>query len=514
MKNSTKYLLLSAAALALVSCENWLDVTPPSEIRDKDHYSTAEGFQQTLLGCYIAMTREALYGENLTWHLVDMLGRQYDARRNASAADYALDRYNYAASKSVQVIEDVWKKSYSVIANANAALETIELKRTELDTIDYRIIKGELLAVRAYLHFDLVRLFGCSRLAGRTDLESRYTIPYSTEVDKNMPPQLTYAETLRRLKADLTEAARLLEIDPIRGAYPAEIYAEVNEDGFYNYREMHLNYYAVRALQARVCMWEGSAESKRLALRSALEVIDDPTGYTIYNSELTLRTFTDATRVPTTEMCFPSEHLFALNVNDLAGRIRSNLNREYSSDDRQMRTLSIKNSIADEIFEIKGAGITDCRYKQLYHNLDYWPEGTKTPSKLHQATSTGAEYKYADLLPLIRLPEMYYIAAECYTTGPEKNLAEARRLLDVVRTARAVYDALDANLDEDSMMAEIEKEYRKEFICEGVVFYFYKRLGREKLPRQSDVMSGTAVIGDAVYMLPYPEFEKQSGRVQ
>lgn len=514
MKNSIKYLLLGAAAFALASCENWLDVTPPSEIRDKDHYSTAEGFQQTLLGCYIAMTKEALYGENLTWHLVEMLGRQYDARRNSAAADYYLDRYNYTAAKSVQVIEDVWEKSYSVITNANAALENIERKREELDTVNYRIIKGELLAVRAYLHFDLMRLFGCSGLAGRTDLESRYTIPYSTTVEKDMAPQLTYAETLRRLTADLTEAARLLEIDPIRGAYPAEVYAEANEDGFYNFREMHLNYYAVRALQARVCMWEGSAESKRLALRAALEVIGDPVGYTIYGSALQLRTFTDATRVPTTEMCFPSEHLFALNVNDLASRIRSNLNREYSSDDRQLRTLCIKNSIADDIFEIRGAGITDCRYKQLYHNTDYWPEGTKSPSKLHQATSTGADYLYEDLLPLIRLPEMYYIAAECYTTGPEKNLAEARRLLDVVRTARAVYEPLDEHLDETATMAEIEKEYRKEFICEGVVFYFYKRLGYEKLPRQSDVLSATAVIGDAVYMLPYPEFEKQTGRVQ
>ena len=45
MKNSIKYLLLSAAALAAVSCESWLDVTPPSEIRAEDHYSSAEGFQ-------------------------------------------------------------------------------------------------------------------------------------------------------------------------------------------------------------------------------------------------------------------------------------------------------------------------------------------------------------------------------------------------------------------------------------------------------------------------------------
>lgn len=109
---------------------------------------------------------------------------------------------------------------------------------------------------------------------------------------------------------------------------------------------------------------------------------------------------------------------------------------------------------------------------------------------------------------------MYYIAAECYVTGPEKDLSEARRLLDEVRRARAIYESLDENLDEAAMKSEIEKEYRKEFICEGVVFYFFKRLGYDKLPRQSDVMAGSAVIDDNVYMLPYPEFEKQSGRVQ
>lgn len=81
MKNSIKYLLLSAAALAAVSCESWLDVTPPSEIRAEAHYSSAEGFQQTLIGYYLAMGETDLYGENLTWHMVEILGRQYDAAR-------------------------------------------------------------------------------------------------------------------------------------------------------------------------------------------------------------------------------------------------------------------------------------------------------------------------------------------------------------------------------------------------------------------------------------------------
>lgn len=117
-------------------------------------------------------------------------------------------------------------------------------------------------------------------------------------------------------------------------------------------------------------------------------------------------------------------------------------------------------------------------------------------------------------MPLIRLPEMYYIAAECRISGPDKDLGEAAACCRrCARPARSTKNWMPTST-RPSLMAQLEKEYRKEFICEGVVFYFYKRLGYEKLPRQSDVMSGSKVIDDAVYMLPYPDFEIQSGRVQ
>lgn len=505
-------ILLSVLAGLFSSCEDWLDVTSSSEIRVEDHYASVDGFQQTLLGCYIAMTHKDLYGENLTWHMVDMLGRQYDARKNAAADDYDLDRYNYQSVKSVPLIEKSWAKAYSVIVNANEALEYIDRNRLKLDSVNYRIIKGELLGVRAYLHFDLMRLFGCSHLAGRSDLSERVTVPYVTTVDKSVAPQLSYAETIRLLVQDLEEAVRLLEIDPICNRYPAEIYKEANIDHFYDYRQQHLNYYAVKTLLARVYMWEGSAASLSKAGALAGETIGELEKNP--GSALSKKiVFTKSDVVPTTDMCLPEEHLFALNVVNLDQVIGRNLNREYSEEDRQYRALCIKNDVADELFEIKGVGISDCRYKLLYHNTGYWPEGTKTPSKLYQTTSTGATYLYRDLLPLMRLPELYYMAAECSLRQEKPDLERARTLIDKVRTARAIYEKLPASLDSRALMTEIEKEYRKEFICEGVLFYFFKRLGYEKLPRQEEVGVANSV-DDKIYMLPYPEFEIQSGRVQ
>ena len=75
-------------------------------------------------------------------------------------------------------------------------------------------------------------------------------------------------------------------------------------------------------------------------------------------------------------------------------------------------------------------------------------------------------------MPLIRLPEMYYILAEC-----TDNLDESAALISKIREARGIEDVTFA--DESEKMKHIEKEYRKEFYAEGQLWYFYKRLGYE-----------------------------------
>ena len=210
MKNSIKYLLLSAAALAAVSCESWLDVTPPSEIRAEDHYSSAEGFQQTLIGCYLAMGETDLYGENLTWHMVEMLGRQYDARKNTAADDYDLDRYNYKTTKSTEVIEKVWEKSYSVIANVNDALDHIDRRKDGLDSVNYRIItkrgrvrwvidRGRLVQSERYGRIFYVILIPDEQMA-----RFRFMLDYSEEAICMNSSPLARGEKVRVVKGPLT----------------------------------------------------------------------------------------------------------------------------------------------------------------------------------------------------------------------------------------------------------------------------------------------------------------------
>lgn len=97
----------------------------------------------------------------------------------------------------------------------------------------------------------------------------------------------------------------------------------------------------------------------------------------------------------------------------------------------------------------------------------------------------------------MRISELYYIAAEA---APDTKTAID--YLNLVFASRGIL-ALPQNAD---VMAEVKKEYRKEFFAEGQFFYFYKRLNASKID-DSPVLNMTA----QQYIFPIPEDEKIYG---
>jgi hypothetical protein len=82
----------------------------------------------------------------------------------------------------------------------------------------------------------------------------------------------------------------------------------------------------------------------------------------------------------------------------------------------------------------------------------------------------ASETEIVQVIPLIRLAEMYLIAIEC---AP---LAEANELLRTYRISRNMESLVDGSLsDEGAVYQRLEREYRKEFYGEGQMFFFYKR---------------------------------------
>ena len=83
----------------------------------------------------------------------------------------------------------------------------------------------------------------------------------------------------------------------------------------------------------------------------------------------------------------------------------------------------------------------------------------------------------------------------------------ALQRLNKIRENRGISTPLE-NLNADQIIKEIQKEYHKEFISEGIMFYYYKRTGCKSIHNYSEE------ITDTQYLLHYPTFEIQSGRVK
>lgn len=429
----------------LSGCDDWLDVKPKTHVDEKELFKNEQGFKEALTGIYIGMASPNLYGKELTYGLMDILAQRYDNGQNPNARyDDASMWYVYPSTRTEGYTESFWKDTYTLIANLNNLLRNIDERGDLILTSGYReIMRGEALALRAFLHFDLLRMFGPIYAAN----PSSPSIPYRTAFDRAEKQLMPANELIDYLIADLKEAERLLENDPMNISFPAE----VAEGSFLSNRFNRMNRYAVKALLARVYLWKGD---KANAMAKAAEVIEARRG----NGRMfTLVTDNTQDKLGSTEL------IFAIHADPKTFS-------EQVENDFKLSSWSYYVIMNVEkfhrIFNTAVDGLNDMRIKEGA-GFDVSPSGAVT-LKYSQKDLRSPVLK--NIIPLIRLSEMYYILAEC-----AEDLESAARDLSVVRTARGIETVSFAS--EDERRDQLEKEYRKEFYGEGQLWYFYKRLG-------------------------------------
>jgi hypothetical protein len=110
---------------------------------------------------------------------------------------------------------------------------------------------------------------------------------------------------------------------------------------------------------------------------------------------------------------------------------------------------------------------------------------------------------YANRMPLIRLPELHLISAEAtLDTDPVNTLAR----LNEIRAHRGIAEQLPDGTSTAALQNEIKQEYLREFICEGLMFHYYKRT-------DADRMEGIDTDFDKTkYVLPVPAEEIEYGQ--
>lgn len=492
----TLYLLLILPLVA-ASCNKWLDVKPKSEIKSDVMFETEQGFKDAITGCYITMSDATLYGGNLTLTFLDAVGQQYEMR-SSSASLYNAALFQY--SNYTSTINSIWSNMYNVIANINNIIENLEVRRDILHPTNYGVFKAEMHALRAFLYLDLVRMYTWGNIAHRPEVFSQPAIPYVKVYDKVITPQHTLEEVLGFIREDVDLAIDLFEVwDPISTSdRRPENYEVPNSDKFYdnNVRMFRMNIRSAIATRMRLEMWQGDSEG---ALKDAERLITELPVAWINNDVI------NHPDVINRDLTFSTEQLFGVETYKRFDNVVKRYFKLTANDDLNINydAMYISDTRCKQLFEIEGddaPGASDYRWTRLfdrssatYQIMKFW------------------EYEksvYTNRMPLIRKPEIYYTAAECLLdAGGDDNKAKAVEYLNQVRYARGIPQTLNLSttLTEQEVRTEIEKEWRKEFIGEGQIFYFYKRLGYTKIPN-------TAVAGsDKVYIFPLPETEVDFG---
>lgn len=266
MKNKILTLILLASALC-PGCSGWLDVKPYDQISEEELLESEEGFQKLLNGIYIELNSDELYGSTLSVEMIEILGGAYEIGDNSSVwGDYLdLKDYDYNTDYWRGRLNGTWNKAYALILNCNKLLKNIQGRQALFTGHNYDIIRGEALALRAMLHFDMLRLFGPVYSLNPDGT----SIPYYA--DETLKPEalLPASQVVYKVLQDLMAARSALLNDPVitEGTLMS---SAGNGSNFLRYRALRLNYYAVSALLARVNLYAGQ---KQDALTYAVEVI-------------------------------------------------------------------------------------------------------------------------------------------------------------------------------------------------------------------------------------------------
>ena len=459
--------LIAGILGCMTSCNDWLDVRPESEVGEDQMFSTEQGYMDALYGVYVSMGEKNLYGGEMPLAM-DLLMQSFDVPYSSSFENFKT--FEYQSPECAEVLNTIWERLYYCVSLTNNILKHLE-EETPETLGSYNYLKGECLGLRAFLHYDLLRMFA-PNVKAQPDYMS---IPYRKDYSNMIDPQLKVSEVFEHIIADLEMAKEILADDIVKTNAPEWLGNDKKEvesgdvnanneshymSSFLSDRKYRMNYYAVVATLARVYLDRSAEGDREKAYDYAMEVINsgkyrmvERDNFIVTSENIKKRDalFTDefifglfSTKVDATyaKYCFPGEIVNRFRVVDPLEMIFDSKAEDY-------RFMMVERDIASDDMLLK-------KHYEEYEN---------SKQKIRMLT----------------LPEMYYIVSE---VKPE----QAYSFLDSVAQHRGITCALSKQDSKEDVMVEIMKEYRKEYLGDGQFFFAYKRLCQEsfwnKFPQQ------------------------------
>lgn len=406
-------LLFSVVGFALfTSCEDELATSPYDSIDADAAYQNVDDLDAGALGAYSAISGQNIYAINAL--MTDQL------RRAESNTGQGMQIFNHNIIAGDGTIEGAWSNAYTVIDRINrvlAAIENIEPQSPEEQDLMNRV-EGEMLALRAYQHFDLYRVY-----VDYDSDDSGLAVPYMTQSEIGEPARDEVGDFFDLLLDDINQAETIL------GPF-----------GFYS--NLRMNVHAVRGLRARVALYQ---EDYQTAIDYATDVIDavDLTSRDDYES---------------------------LWDDSVGGEVIFKLRRTSGTIDLTERSTN------DDIFFFASNELIslfdeddDIRFSTFFERL------SADEVRVMKYNKRDGQKNVADI-KMMRVSELYLIRAEAYAQdGSQQDLSAAADDMDTLRAARFESPTTTSYSDSEDALEDIMEERRLELAYEGHRFFDLRR---------------------------------------
>jgi len=193
---------LWCVTISLSGCSDFVEVDPPKNMLVSETvFDDPETVASAMANLYYAMREEGMVSGN--FGLTPLLGIYSDEMDYYGNNTHYAQLYHHNVTGLNSTISEWWEQGYHLIYAANDIIAGVETSQS-LGKKDVDRFKGQSLFVRAYIHSQLVSLFGA--------------IPYVTTTDyttNNTIVRKPVEEVHGMIIADLTEAIRLMEGDDV-----------------------------------------------------------------------------------------------------------------------------------------------------------------------------------------------------------------------------------------------------------------------------------------------------------
>ena len=500
MKKTRIIYCILAVLLMSVSCNNWLNVGSEEEVFEDDAFASTKGYRSALVGIYKTLASSSLYGQELTWGLKSTLSWNYKAGNCVTSYRAILNEESFDNSAARSLSNTIWSKAYYAIANCNELLQKIEGCD---DAFEYpwekQMIMAEARGIRGLLHFEMLQLFVPAPVTGYDG----QALPYVTSYPDLKPAYKSMKEYIDLVIEDLKYAQEQLapiDIDELRNKSNfvsgtmrldnmdyvlfqgvGNIHSNGGKrdnafgDGFFAFRGYRFNYWSATGLLARVYSYLRDFENAEIYADTIINDWVVEYQFNLYNSNPKATTGRiDGKRRPEPICAFWNDQVCD-NYTFIAG--------------------TSYNKMVELKYLFAGDESTDYRYTELYNS------STKTYRVWDKSENRTVSQYSNPLLPVMELPEVFYIKAECQ--AHDGDIAGADATLKKIRDARGCTAPL-SDTDLDSFMNTLVNEAQRDFLTRGTTYCFLKKLDWHVI--YDGTPAGKTITSDW-YVLPIPDSE-------